>query len=55
MAISEAGRGELLSRVATKDMGLTVDETVGGLALIVLVHWRWQASTPDCSPQSPRC
>src|SRR5436190_11479094 len=36
MAISEAGREELFSRFATKDMGLTVDETVGGLALIVL-------------------
>lgn len=36
MAISEAGREELLNRVATKEMGLTVDETVGGLALIVL-------------------
>lgn len=36
MAISEAGREELFGRVATRDMGLTVDETVGGLALIVL-------------------
>ena len=36
MAISEAGRQELFGRLATKDMGLTVDETVGGLALIVL-------------------
>lgn len=36
MAISEAGREELVNRVATKETGLTVDETVGGLALIVL-------------------
>jgi hypothetical protein len=36
MAISEAGREELFGRVATRDMGLTLDETVGGLALIVL-------------------
>jgi hypothetical protein len=36
MAISEAGRDELFSKVATRDMGLTVDETVGGLALVVL-------------------
>lgn len=36
MAISEAGREELFNRVATKEMGLTVDETIGGLALIVL-------------------
>jgi hypothetical protein len=36
MAISEAGRDELFGRVATRDMGLTVDETIGGLALIVL-------------------
>src|SRR5215467_8196318 len=36
MAISEAGREELFGRVVTKDMGLTVDETVGGLALIIL-------------------
>ncbi len=36
MAISEAGREELFGRVATKEMSLTVDETVGGLALIVL-------------------
>jgi hypothetical protein len=36
MAISEAGREELFGGIATKDMGLTIDETVGGLALIVL-------------------
>jgi hypothetical protein len=36
MAISEAGREELFGRVGTGDMGLTVDETLGGLALIVL-------------------
>jgi hypothetical protein len=36
MAITEAGREELFGRVATNDMGVTVDETVGGLALIVI-------------------
>ncbi|MBV8774045.1 MAG: hypothetical protein JO166_17200 [Deltaproteobacteria bacterium] len=36
MAISEAGREELFGRVATSNMGLTADQTVGGLALIVL-------------------
>jgi hypothetical protein len=36
MAISEAGREELFGKIATRDMGLTVDETVGGLALIIL-------------------
>jgi hypothetical protein len=38
MAISETGREELFGGIASKDMGLTVDETVGGLALIV---WRF--------------
>jgi hypothetical protein len=36
MAISEAGREDLFGRVATNEMGLTVDETAGGLALIAL-------------------
>jgi hypothetical protein len=36
MAISEAGRDALFGRVAIKDLGITADETVGGLALIVL-------------------
>jgi hypothetical protein len=36
MAISEAGREELFSRVAANEMGLTVDETAGGLALVAL-------------------
>jgi hypothetical protein len=36
MAINEATRGELLARFMPEDLGLTVDETLGGLALVVL-------------------
>ena len=36
MAISEAGREELFGRVTASDMGVTVDETAAGLALIAL-------------------
>ncbi len=36
MAVTEAVREELFERVVSKDLGLTVDETVGGLALVVL-------------------
>ncbi len=35
MAVTEAGRRELFKRM-TADMGVTLDETIGGLALIVL-------------------
>jgi hypothetical protein len=34
MAISEAGRDELFGGIMTRDMGLTADETFGGLALM---------------------
>jgi hypothetical protein len=36
MAISEAGRDELYAGITAKDMGVTADKTLGGLALIVL-------------------
>jgi hypothetical protein len=36
MAITEAGKRELFAKHMNEEMGLTVDETVGGLALVVL-------------------
>ena len=36
MAITEAGKRELFAKQMSEEMGLTVDETVGGLALVVL-------------------
>jgi hypothetical protein len=36
MAIAEAGKRELFAKLATENMGITIDETIGGLALIVL-------------------
>jgi hypothetical protein len=36
MAINEAAHGEVLGRVMPEEFGLTIDETIGGLALIAL-------------------
>ena len=36
MAVTEAGRRELFVKRMTDEMGITIDETIGGLALIVL-------------------
>jgi hypothetical protein len=36
MAVTEAGRRELFAKQMTEEFGVTIDETIGGLALIVL-------------------
>jgi hypothetical protein len=36
MAATEAGRREIFAKQMTEEMGVTMDETIGGLALIVL-------------------
>jgi hypothetical protein len=36
MATTEVGRKEFFLKHFSNDMGITVDETIGGLALIVL-------------------
>lgn len=36
MAVTEAGRRDIFSKHMTEEMGVTLDQTIGGLALIVL-------------------
>lgn len=36
MAVTEAGRRELFAKRMTEEFGVTIDQTIGGLALIVL-------------------
>lgn len=36
MAVTEAGRRELFAKQMTEEFGVTIDQTIGGLALIVL-------------------
>jgi len=36
MAVTEAGRRELFAKRMTEEMGVTIDQTIGGLALVIL-------------------